>query len=462
MPTEPALRTELAWKSAALELGLSYTPPALFKPRVMIGEIEGFAVKADVFSAGSGGATFTRIVVKGGPGPQLHLDLIINEENTGTALKKLVVGEDIQTGDADFDRAVNIHGPELEVLALMNREARRALSGLMALGGSVRRGEVFFQVSGVLSDDRKLVDMVRSMVAAARALPALSPDEVSPRLAGIASTDPDVAVRLRALHALERGFAGSDQARRAGERALASADLEERFAGARLVGLDRGGSAFEDLLGLESSATAGAPPGFRARVLDYLASVGGFASGRVSEAVRRCLDDPLPAVRAAALRVVGQTRDPSLCERLCAGEVPRDPAVAKALAWALGRLDTDLAEPALLSLLAHESIEVREEAATSLGAVGTAHAVEPLHELTRGFFGNGQLRSAARKAVTLIQFRLGDVQTGRLSVVQTAPREGALSLAGGGGELAVVADVAGSESQAADGSEPTRSEHFEE
>ena len=243
MPTEPALRTELAWKSAALELGLSYTPPALFKPRVMIGEIEGFAVKADVFSAGSGGATFTRIVVKGGPGPQLHLDLIINEENTGTALKKLVVGEDIQTGDADFDRAVNIHGPELEVLALMNREARRALSGLMALGGSVRRGEVFFQVSGVLSDDRKLVDMVRSMVAAARALPALSPDEVSPRLAGIASTDPDVAVRLRALHALERGFAGSDQARRAGERALASADLEERFAGARLVGLDRGGSA---------------------------------------------------------------------------------------------------------------------------------------------------------------------------------------------------------------------------
>ena len=52
--------------------------------------------------------------------------------------------------------------------------------------------------------------------------------------------------------------------------------------------------------------------------------------------------------------------------------------------------------------------------------------VEPLHELTE----QRRFRRPARAAIDSIQSRLGDVESGRLSLAPTIDPEGALSLAG--------------------------------
>jgi len=61
----------------------------------------------------------------------------------------------------------------------------------------------------------------------------------------------------------------------------------------------------------------------------------------------------------------------------------------------------------------------------SLGRIGSIRAVEPLAALAE----RGSLQSEARDAMRRIQARLGDVEAGRVSLVEDRGPEGALSLA---------------------------------
>jgi hypothetical protein len=94
------------------------------------------------------------------------------------------------------------------------------------------------------------------------------------------------------------------------------------------------------------------------------------------------------------------------------------------------------AESPLISLLGHESTEVRTAAVKALGVVGTVRAVEPLLPLTKALLVP-DLRAAALDSIRRIQGRLGDVDGGRVSVAKVEEVAGAVSISTEGGELSL-------------------------
>jgi hypothetical protein len=71
----------------------------------------------------------------------------------------------------------------------------------------------------------------------------------------------------------------------------------------------------------------------------------------------------------------------------------------------------------------------------ALAQLGTARAVEPLLKVVGGYL----IKTGARDAIRRIQRRLGDVDAGRLSIVESADGSGSLSLAPDAGGLSIAA-----------------------
>ena len=105
-------------------------------------------------------------------------------------------------------------------------------------------------------------------------------------------------------------------------------------------------------------------------------------------------------------------------------------APADITGWAIASLTTfgERAQPQLVRLLGgHE--HVRHAAVLALGEVGTLAAVQPLLPYSRGLFRDGDLKRAARGAVTRIQARHGAADAGRLTIAADPDSDGTLSLA---------------------------------
>jgi HEAT repeat protein len=124
------------------------------------------------------------------------------------------------------------------------------------------------------------------------------------------------------------------------------------------------------------------------------------------------------------------SKDASLLGPICGLLPTTDPALAEALATALGQLGDTRVEDELLRLMSRDSIRVKRSAAAALGNVGTARAVEPLLLIT-------SFPETARNAIRRIQARLEDAEAGRLSVAAQEPPVGGLSVALEEGALSV-------------------------
>ena len=383
------MATNDAWRGEASQLGLRFSAGVIGKRRIK-GEIQGYPVLVETFTSDE--ETHTRMMLDSRG--RIPSGIQLRAEGSWAGVTKVFTGEDILTGDEGFDAAVNVSGPEPIAVAFLGQEARTSVLELLAAGGSVRQGCVRLEFKGAMSGPGEISQAVESLLGLVSDLP---PGTVLERLLANATDDPNPGVRLRNLRLLADKFRSEEETKRAAEAVLADPEPAIRLLAATLVRGSQGLAALKALI----------------------------EEPDISDEVRR------DAVRAA-----GASRDPSLLELLYALVPKRDPALAEAVATALGQLGKAEAETSLLRLMSRESTEVKRAAAAALGLVGTVRAVEPLLQLAAGPLGE-----TARDAVRRIQARLGgDAQAGRLSVAAQDAAAGGLSIAAEGGELSVAED----------------------
>lgn len=355
----------------------------------------------DVLS-GRHGALEVRIETMGQNSARITIEgltpaIALRPEGIGDRVGKAFQGADVQTGDADFDRAVYVEGSAPTALALLDAPTRIRVENLFA-GRGVWRDRVRDMPIQVRVADGALVAGIARASDPGEPRPMtletlldlaerlVEPDDRVARLAANAAGDPQPGVRRRVLHALVQEAPNDPRTRQALDQAArADVDAEVRLEAAVLLRDD--GRPMLEVLALDPS------------VADDVSAAAFERLGQLS------LD--------LALRVLDHTRR--------AGK----PLAAVAAATALGAIASAAAEPPLVDALGdpHEAVTVA--AAGALGAVGTAESVPPLRVLeTRS---RGTIAKAARESVARIQERMTGASPGQLAL-SGAP-QGHVSLA---------------------------------
>lgn len=313
--------------------------------------------------------------------PGLPHDLRLVPEDAVGRVKRLVVGEDLLTGDAEFDAAVHVSGDAVATLGLLSASVRDQVAALMK-HGVVERGALRWIEP---SDARRppwLAQRVVRLTRLGRAL-AVGTDPMA-RLLRMARTDRKPDCRLHALEVyLGHGGHLDDDARR---HLLRDTDARVRLR------VGRATASVESLLALVGA------------------------------------DDP--AVRREAFEaLIGQTGPTALAAfDALAGEL--EPAlVLRAIGPCLERHPQGIAtlgEPALLALLDGGARRLRDAIIERLHAIGTEAAVPALTRVADAFFGWPSQKARAREAIAAIAERCGGLRIGGLSVSEAG--EGGLSL----------------------------------
>lgn len=368
VPEDPLIAV---WKKHAHELGLTYV--CAFE---LEGARDGFSVKAEIFSTGSGKnkATRTRITVTG------NLPTAFSIKAEGFMSK--VFGVDIEVGDPVFDKAAKVLGDESAALSVLDAEARETLQRLVPRNWAFEDGAWVLVTSGRLGDE--LSGRIAEGIELAHAVRDGRGD-VSARLKVIAATDPLVQVRRRALERLVADFAVRLVTREALIAAVSDVDPTLRLFAALQLGNT---SALADLA--QDAALA-------AEV--RLEAFEGLVQRAPHEARTR-------ETTAAWLTYKN-------------GQGLRAAALS-----ALSTVPHDQAQSTLIEALVAADEGVKLAAIRSLGAIGTVEAVAALGPLRDTFFGS-VLKGAASDAILAIQSRVGSADAG------------ALSIAGDGGGLAI-------------------------
>jgi hypothetical protein len=320
----------------------------------------------------------------------------------------------VTTGDERFDAVVSVRGDEREALAVLTEPAREAVARWLptTLESHVANGIVECREPG--EESERLAAEVRRAVEVAKVLSLEG--KPARRLKANATRDPKRKVRLRNLEVLARQYAGKRVRLNALRRALKSADPEARV----FAVLELGPESLEFVFPV---VTEDRDPHVRAVALLQLAA---FAGERLWPAIEIALRSRDEEVRTAAVVAAGMTHHVAMLHRIADEVDNAGPVTAGAVALALGELGDPTAERTLVKLLAHDSVAVKCAAAKALDRVGMVTAVEPLLAASEGLFTDGELKRAASRAVASIRSRLGNVDAGRLSLVEQ--EAGALSL----------------------------------
>jgi hypothetical protein len=402
------------WRAAMQALGLRFQRADEHR-RMWRGQHEGQLVQAELDTVPQHGNY--RMTLSTGAGLAIPPGLEVYCDSALQTLGRLVGGaeRDVNLGDAAFDDVAVLSALDAYSCAALSHGTRQQLVLLLRRGGWVRQGRV--ALDGFWSwrnEAPSLVQQVRwlSKLATLLSVPAHALHE---RLARNALRDPAPAVRLHNLRFLVAAETRTPPALLASTARALLADVHApvRLLAAQQLGAE-GVPALRSLLAPGTAADA---------TCTTLATLPRELARDLHESVLRCITSEHESVRAEAATLLGT--------------------------WALPE-----AEPALLALLADVAPRVQQAAAQALGVLGSVAAVEHLLPLTQTVL-DSQLRAAARAAVGSIQSRLGNVDAGRISLVEERSLAGAVALvepaAARAGELSVVR-VAGAEpGEAVDG-----------
>ncbi|HVO12035.1 MAG TPA: HEAT repeat domain-containing protein [Vicinamibacteria bacterium] len=328
--------------------------------------------------------------------PERTPALSVKREGLGTALGKELGAQEIEIGDATFDRECFVQGPPTLALAVLDRATRRTLAGV--LGGYLPVGGTEIEVrasldDGVLSVDLRDYPFERAAARVAAAVPVVlalarrlvPPPDLAGRLAENLRTEPEPGVRLQIVVLLAREFRDHPATHSALVAACSDPSLEVRLRAATALGQE----GLDTLLALASREDAE-----------------DSCSARAVAALGVRLERPRLAATLEQARVTGRTHTACACLELLAARVHEDN------------------EGLLVRALSDEQVSVRLAAARGLGRIGTASAVAPLLEAEGA---GGGLRGVARQAIAEIQARLKGAAPGQLSL--SAGEAGTLSLA---------------------------------
>ena len=376
---EPAPKAA-TWSQIAVELGLERR-----EGRRHAGTIDGFEVVVSFERSKS-------------DGPSLHLEisgvlpawLSMWPRHARAELETSGMGEVLEVGDPVFDEAFEVRGEEREVLATLDANTRAVLRGATNTDWILDRGVWRRTLHGVSGAD--LEQALDQGLAIVRALRGNDEVEVWGReravqaIARLSSRDPVLGVRQRALAWLlahERVHPAT--------RAALEAVCGDRDAGLQLIAARELGH-----LGTLARLAEVASESLRLEALEHL--------------VRYAPEDPLTL----------QTLERTLRKTHEVDRPLREAALSLIEELALPGF-----EATLIALLDEHDDDLRVRVMRALGRVGSLKAVAalvPFRELIVGF----SLKDTAKEAIFEIQARLG------------GPEHGSLSLADGGGELALV------------------------
>lgn len=311
--------------------------------------------------------------------PDAPGELRIVPEGAVSRIRKLIAGEDLLTGDPEFDAAVYVAGDEVGTLGLLTAGVRDQIRALIEHGW-VEAGAIEWREHSDEAQPAAILTRIGWMMRLARTL-AVQTDRFG-RLLRMARTDRRAGSRLRALEVyLGHGGRLHDDARR---HLLRDGDPRVRGRVARI-------SAAVDVL---VALAANPDPAVRRDALDAL--VGQVGAEVAAAFAAAAGDEPALAVRGLL---------PCL-------------AAEPALIDALG-------EAALVALLDGGGRRWRGGAIERLGAIGGELSVAPLARIADAFFGAGEDKARARAAIAAITSRLGGLRAGGLTVVEVGA--GALS-----------------------------------
>lgn len=363
------------WSKIAAERGLTR-----LDGRRYVGQVDGFEVRVALDRSKSAAASL-HLEISGGLPSGLSL-----WPRTVRPSALRTTFEEVQVGDPAFDSVFRVRGDEGQVLLSLHAPARAALRA-EAQTPWVFDGGVWSLTLWSLAgaDLERGLDLGLAIARTLRADVRRDVDAVE-RVAGVATRDPLLSMRRRALHWLLANEPTHPSTRTALEAACGDRDEGIQILAARELG------HLETFARLAQKA--GEP--HRLEALDELARL-----APDHELTREAL--------ALALQETGTSTRP----------------LREAALGLIGELGIPGFEATLIALLDEHDDDLRVRVMRTLGRVGTLVAVPallPFRELIVGF----SLKDAAREAIDDIQARAG------------APERGALTVTEGGGELALV------------------------
>ncbi len=449
-----------AWRETAAAVGLADTSESssFGIPTGVVGKSGPLVVTLESYQHGKS-ERGTRVQI-GGLGHRGLVD--VRAEGVGSQLAKVFGDREIGLGDAEFDDVAYVQGSPAVVRAVLGADARRALSALLAGSFAEVPGAKLSQrtmlTDGTLRveirerafDDvrSRLPAIVRELVAIGRLL--VRPDDVAARIAEHTREEPLASVRLVNLDTLATEYPRHAATRPALVAALDDPSPEVQLRAAIALGAD-GRDVLLRLAGRDDVHETAAGRAIAALGVDFPEDLAAETLRRTRESgrlliARACIDRL--AVSGAARYV--QDLVPLL------SSTSLGPAVAAAAA--LGSVANDTAEHALIDALGSPAGEVRLAAVASLGRMGSALAVEPLHTCSANHRFDGPLRSAVRQSVATIQSRLAGASPGQLTLATDEVGRVSLADTHATGQVSLVSEretlVAASEAPQATGVAP--------
>ncbi len=393
------------WKEIAAELGLEYSGGF---QRTISGAINGFPIKIKQQKHG----VDIRLSGNGAFSSSLRL-------NSEGFLSTIFDGRDIEIGCPSFDARTQIlsggRNPAAEVAALLDHKTREVVSRVVVSGGAkVSRGDITLVTKTSIGN---VVPEIHDLVRLARHL-KMEKSEIPGRLAANALHDPVSSVQLRNLTLLQQRHRDSPEATRTSNALLESPKQAIRLAAAMFLG--REGHTVVRSISLSENAETD----LRVKAIRHLSNEADRED--IIEIATALLEDKSDMIQRMAVQSLGRVRHRPALDSLVALLRTEDVATSLEIVKAIERIGDPSAETALIELLGRDSNRVKTAVIEALGRLGTVRAVEPLYEFTKRM----RFKRSARVAIDSIQSRLGDVESGRLSLAPTIDPDGALSLAG--------------------------------
>ena len=201
-----------AWEQAAERLGLRYERGSLFKSGSLRGQVDGFSVVVDTFTRGSGqhSSTYTRYRVRY---PSLELGLELSRQGALSGVAKFFGAQDIDVGQASFDRNVTVKGRRpAEVRDFLTPERRVRVQRALSADSSCKIDDTQIQCvrSGTESQTERIVSTVRKLTRLAHALARNEASSLEQTLAAQSEGQLELALQLAQTDSRASGEAPGD------------------------------------------------------------------------------------------------------------------------------------------------------------------------------------------------------------------------------------------------------------
>jgi hypothetical protein len=331
---------------------------------------------------------------------------------------------------------VRIRGDDLTLATVMTTEALASIrrGGDHARNLSVAKQTLTYKSSAPASSARAIIELVRWLNEVARRLSVDQSRQPAQLLGATCDRTLAPAARARALRLLQTRFPTEKSARSASLAVLHDPDHRLRVLAAAF--LDRPEQMVEEIIKGEMDFD------LCLETLRYL--VAKYPETMTSAHLGRIFAEGKTGIRRAVAKALGQLHYRPAVPLFALTAAQTDAETASAIADALATIGGADAETVLAALLQRHEDTVCIAAAEALGAVGSVSSVEPLRHAGRGVFTSSALRAATSQAITAIQQRLGNVESGELSLVDTASAAGNLAVVDQAGGLSVAEPVASS------------------